>query len=122
MLLRVLLIVILLAAIFATIAGVAGLLGYKLPVPKLLDTGSILFGLASLLQLKLSGWFDMVMAKYGDIENFPYGPPSVITRQIIDNPDAPVATYLRNMLFFDAETGFKLAVVSLSIALAKAWV
>jgi hypothetical protein len=45
----------------------------------------------------------------------------VITRQIIDNPDFPVQTAIRNFIFYDAETGVRFGVVSLVIAIIAAW-
>jgi len=44
---------------------------------------------AGVVQLEVSGLFQKIMDVYGDEEKYPYGPPSHITRQIIDNPDRP---------------------------------
>mgnify|MGYP003627763462 CR=1 FL=1 len=38
------------------------------------------------------------MDEYGSENEFPYGSPSYITRQIIDNPDRPFSTWVRNIL------------------------
>lgn len=119
--LRLIFILVFVAGLICTFAGLAGLFSMKAPAAKLLNSAAALLGLASVLQLKLSGWFDAVLAEYADVEKYPYGPPSAITRQIIDNPDAPIQTAIRNFLFFDAETGFKLGVVSLAVALIAAW-
>ena len=56
---------------------------------------------AAFFQLATTQWFAHVLEEFGDVEKFPYGPPSRITRMIIDNPDAPIPTAVRNYLFFD---------------------
>ncbi len=96
--------------------------GGRLPYAKLLNSLSVLLGLASIVQLKIAGWFDFVLKEYGDDEKYPYGPPSHITRQIIDDPDHPVRTAIRNYLFFDASFGANLAVAGLVVALVATWI
>jgi hypothetical protein len=93
----------------------------KWPVAKLLNTGSALLGVASILQLRIVGWFDTVISEFGDEEKYPYGPPSYITRQIIDDPDHPVRTAIRNYFLFDANFGAHLAIVSLVVAMVAIW-
>lgn len=104
--------------------SIAALIGYaveSLPTSKLFSTCSGLLALSSLYQLRISGWFEKVMALYGDEEKFPFGPPSHITRQIIDNPDQPILTAIRNYLFLDPNCGAHLAVASILAALIAAW-
>ncbi|PZQ96718.1 MAG: hypothetical protein DI533_14095 [Cereibacter sphaeroides] len=62
------------------------------------------------------------MREFGDEEKYPYGPPSHITRRIIDNPDRPIRTAVRNYLFFEPNTGARLAVASIVIALMATWI
>lgn len=122
---RVIFVVVLALAIASLVGGVAGLLYPTMSVSRLagrfMNSASALMGLASLAQLQVSGWFERILAIYGDETKFPYGPPSEITRQIIDNPDHPVQTWLRNTLFFEPGTGAFLAVTSLIIAVVAAW-
>jgi hypothetical protein len=54
---------------------------------------------------ELSGLFDEWLNRCGDEEKYPHGPPSHITRQIIDNFDTPVRTWLRNKLFLRGARG-----------------
>lgn len=106
--------------ICAALYGVA--FSAQVPLQKLLNTLSVAFGLASIIQLKSAGWFEAVAAEYFDESKYPYGPPSIITRQIIDNPDSPWLSYVRNYFFYDANFGASLAVASLLVAGAAIWV
>lgn len=56
---------------------------------------------AAFFQLATTQWFTYVMEEFGDVEKFPYGPPSHVTRMIIHNPDAPIQSAVRGYLFFD---------------------
>src|SRR5215211_3407396 len=57
---------------------------------KWITTAGLLFDLAGLVQLDISGLFDRIVEEYGDAEKYPFGPPSAVTREIIDNPNKPV--------------------------------
>ncbi|EPE97331.1 hypothetical protein [Rhizobium grahamii] len=121
--LRSIYLVVLGAAVACMASGAVSAFAGPLPAGKLLNSAAALLGLASVLQLRVSGWFDFVMEEYGDQEKYPFGPPSHITRQIIetDDPNQPIVREARNILFVEAETGFKLGVASLVVALAAAW-
>lgn len=118
---RWLLSVLLLAAIACTGVTIAGLYYEGVPTAKWLNTASGFFGLSAIFQARASGWFDSVLEFYGDDEKFPYGPPSPITREIVDNPDTPVRTWLRNTLFFEARTALVLGIISIVLAMVAAW-
>jgi len=111
------------AAVAVTSAGAVSTFLGQMPAGRLLNSAVELMGLASVLQLRVSGWFDFVVEDYGDEEKYPFGPPSHITRQIIqmDDPDQPTMRVVRNFLFVEAETGFKLGVASVLVAFAAAW-
>lgn len=64
---------------------------------------------AGIIQLEISGFIGRIMSHYGDEQKYPFGPPSYITREIIDNPDKPILTWVRNVLFFNEKTAFWLA-------------
>src|SRR5262245_59501580 len=98
---RVVLVAALILGLGALGLAVAGGLWRQLPVGKLYATASGLAGIAALAQLEVSGWFTRVMELYGDESKFPYGPPSVITRQIIDDPDHPLQGWIRDTVFYD---------------------
>jgi hypothetical protein len=66
---------------------------------KWVSSASVLFGLAGVVQLEISGLFERVFNEYNDEQKYPGGPPSRITRIIIDNPNTPIRTELRNLLF-----------------------
>jgi len=118
---RQLLLMLLIAAISCTAITIAGLHYDCVPMAKWLNTSSGFFGLSAIFQARASGWFDSVLAFYGDDEKFPNGPPSHVTREIIDNPDTPVRTWLRNTLFFEARTALALGIVSIVLAMVAAW-
>lgn len=99
---RALLIVLLLGALVSIAMSLHG------PSGRWLTSAGLLFDIAGIVQLELSGLFDDIMRQYGDAEKYPYGPPSNITRHIIDNPDTPIRTWIRNKLFFERRTGFEL--------------
>ena len=88
---------------------------------KWLSSAGLLFDLAGIVQLEISGLFERIIEKYGDDEKYPHGPPSYITRRIIDDPDRPIRTYLRNMLFFELKTGFRLIVLGCAFQLLGVW-
>src|SRR5688500_1031525 len=86
-----------------------------------LNTTGLLLGIAGLVQLEVRGVFERIIEIYGDEEKFPGGPPSNITREIIDNPDTPIRTGLRNWLFFDGATGLWFIFVGQILQLAAVW-
>jgi hypothetical protein len=85
---------------------------------KWLSSAGLMFDLAGIVQLEISGLFERYLDKYGDEHG---GPPSPIMRRIIDNPDTPIRTYLRNLLFFDLKTGFRLIVLGCTVQLIGVW-
>ena len=117
------LVLLLVLAIGATLfaCSVFGYASGRIPGQKLLNSSSVALGLASILQLRVSGWFDAVISEFGDESKYPYGPPSYITRHIIDDPDHPFRTEVRNYAFFDANFGAHLAIVSLLLAMFAIW-
>lgn len=90
-------------------------------VAKLMGSSGLVFDIAGIIQLEVSGVFDKWLEHYGDIEKYPYGPPSHITRQIIDNPDTPFRTGARNVLFFEHSTGIKLLLAGFVLQLSAVW-
>lgn len=104
-------------------AGFASLLFAPLTEPqKLVSTSSVLFGLAGIVQLEVSGLFEHWLEKYGDEQKYPYGPPSHITRQVIDDPDRPIRTWVRNTALFNRRTGFQLIVLGGILQLLSIWI
>jgi hypothetical protein len=89
--------------------------------PKWCGSAGLIFDIAGIVQLEISGLFDKWFDKYGDIEKYPSGPPSHITRQIIDDPDKPVRMWVRNKLYFDHRAGFWLLVVGFIFQFAAIW-
>lgn len=115
------LLVLLLALLLVTLTFLYSLATGTLPAGKLLGTMSAIAALASLTQLAVSGLWEKVLNTYGDVEKFPFGPPSHVTRGIMDSPDAPVWTWLRNVLFLDPRLGAHLGVASVIAGGAAVW-
>jgi len=90
-------------------------------VAKLLGSSGLFLDIAGIIQLEVSGAFDKLIERYGDIEQYPYGPPSHITRQIIDNPDTPIRSGIRNLLFFEHRTGIRLLIAGFVLQLSAVW-
>ena len=89
---------------------------------KWIGTSGLLATVTGVVQLEVSGLFEKILTHYGDAEKYPYGPPSYITREIIDNPDRPFATWLRNTCFFNVRTGFWLIVFGTITQVLAVWV
>lgn len=77
---------------------------------------------AGLVQLEVSGFFTRLIDHYDNDAEYPYGPPSHVTREIIDNPDRPVRSAMRGKLDFDVRTGFWLVVGGTLLQLTGEWV
>ncbi|MBM7045215.1 hypothetical protein [Rhizobium lusitanum] len=110
--------------LISLLLGLAGIVfGWSDVTPRLLNTSSALAGLASLAQLRLSGWFDLFTELYSDTEKFPYGPPSFEMRRYykVDHPEQPIRSWFRRQLFFEYRTGAVLAVMSFLIWILAAW-
>ena len=107
----------------ALVAAVANLVMSCYGQPgKWISSAGLLFDIAGVLQLELSGLFDMLLEVYGDEEKYPYGPPSHITREIIDNPDTPFLTWLRNTFFFEHRTGIQLLGLGFALQYVGGWI
>jgi hypothetical protein len=88
---------------------------------KWIESAGLIFDIAGVVQLEISGLFEDFLEKYGDDEKYPYGPPSHITREIIDNPDTPIRTWIRNTAFFEKRTGFWLLVLGFVFQITANW-
>ncbi|WFU21293.1 hypothetical protein QA649_24620 [Bradyrhizobium sp. CB1717] len=117
---RVLLVILLLSA-FVCLA-----IGFGLALPdirgKWVNSAGLLFDVSGVVQLHISGLFDEILSRYGDDEKYPFGPPSHITRRIIDNPDTPIRMWIRTQLFFEGRTGFYLLLAGFLFQLIGTWV
>jgi hypothetical protein len=108
------------ALLFGAAASFAmGLFGHH---AKWFGSVRLMLDIAGIIQLELSGVFEKVFTEYNDVEKYPGGPPSRITRQIIDDPYAPVRTWLRNTFFFEHGTGIKLIIAGFVFQLLGVWV
>lgn len=105
-------------------AGALGLYAILAGLPsasKWIASAGLLAVVTGVVQLEVSGLFEKIMEHYGDTEKYPYGPPSRITREIIDNPDRPLATWLRNICYFNVSTGVWLIVLGTLTQVVAVW-
>jgi hypothetical protein len=86
-----------------------------------ITSAGLMLDMAGIVQLEIAGLFDRIAAEYFDEKRYPYGPPSHITREIIDNPDAPIRTGIRNALYFNPRTGFWFLVGGFAFQLLGGW-
>jgi hypothetical protein len=91
-------------------------------IGKLVSSSGLFLDIAGIIQLEASGAFGELIDKYGNVDEYPYGPPSHITRQIIDNPDTPIRTGIRNLLFFEHRTGIWLLIAGFVLQLSGIWI
>ena len=89
---------------------------------KWIGTSGLLATVTGVVQLEVSGLSEKVMAHYGNDEKYPFGLPSYTTREIIDNPDRPFVTWLRNTCYVDARTGFWFVFIGTIIQVVAVWV
>lgn len=115
---RVILVGILLAVVVCLVIG----FGFTVPENrgKWINSAGLLFDVAGVVQLHVSGLFDEILNLYGE-EKFPFGPPSHITRKIIDDPDSPIMMWIRTNLFFEGRTGFYFLLLGFVGQLVGSW-
>lgn len=87
-----------------------------------LSSAGLLATAAGIVQLEVSGFFQKIFSFYDSKSEFPSGPPSNITREIIDNPDRRFATWCRNIFFFDPRTGFWFILGGTLVQVTAVWV
>lgn len=110
------------ASAISLILGVWSLWGLPSISGKLVTSGGILIALAGVFQLEVSNVFQRLFAEYSDLERYPGWAPSHIARQVIDNPDRPVATKLRNQFYFDVRTALWLVIAGTFLQLIGVWI
>jgi hypothetical protein len=118
---RIALIILLVASILCAIAGLLGTLALHHYAAKWLASSGLLLTMAGVVQLEVSGLFQDVMDHYNNEEIYPFGPPSYIAREIVDDPDSPTITWLRNSLFIHFRTGFWLIIIGTSVQIFAVW-
>ena len=114
-------VVLLFITLICLIVGIYSLITDGSNTDKWLASSGLIATAAGVFQLEVSGLFKRIMEVYGNEEKYPYGPPSYITRQIIDNPDRPFATLVRNTFFFNVTTGFWLIILGTFIQIFALW-
>jgi hypothetical protein len=89
---------------------------------KWLTSAGLIFDIAGISQLDIVSFMEKLHDRFGDTERFPYGPPSYITRRIIDNPGTPIRNWIAAKAFYEPRTGFHMLVIGFLLQLAGTWV
>lgn len=106
----------------AAAIGTALLVLGKPGASKWIATSGLFSTITGVIQLEIGGLFEKLTQHYGNDEQFPYGPPSHVTREIIDNPDRPILTWVRNVSFYNLKTGFWLIIGGTLVQVFAVWV
>lgn len=85
-------------------------------------SSGILLGISGIIQLEITGLFDLILKEYGNDKKYPYGPPSYITREIIANPDRPYYEAIKSIMFINRKTGVLLIIGSGIVNLIATWI
>ena len=85
-------------------------------------TSGLLATATGVFQLEVSGLVEKILDRYGDETRYPGGPPSYITRQIVDDGDRPIRTWLSDVAFFTPKTGFWLIIIGTVVEVCAIWV
>ncbi len=86
------------------------------------SSASAFAGLASVFQLRASGWFEKFAGHYGDIEKYPWGPPSHITQQLIKQQErSPLRSRFRHVFFSRPDLGAAFGIFSIILGLIATW-
>ena len=118
---RVAVVVSLLFTFAAVVQGLYSLFAGGAGAARWLATAGLLATVNGVLQIDYSELFQRLIEHYTDEVKYPYGPPSHITREIIDNPERQFAMWLRRVLFFDPRTGLWLIIFGTLVQAAASW-
>jgi hypothetical protein len=88
---------------------------------KWLSSAGLMFDIAGIAQLDIVGFMDQIFEKYGDETKYPGGPPSHITRRIIENPETPIWNWIKQNLFYEHRSGFYMIVIGFVFQLVGTW-
>jgi hypothetical protein len=77
--------------------------------------------MAGIVQLEVTDFFRELFDEYGDVAKYPYGPPSHVTRQIIQNPDTPIRNETARLLFYRRKSGVWLLVLGSLLQIGGTW-
>ncbi len=85
------------------------------------NSTSILFGIAGLVQLELTGFFDMVFQSLSEAAEAGIYPGNIY-RQIISNPETPCRTFIKELIYFNRKFGLGLLLLSAFIQPGAIWI
>lgn len=117
---RILIVGLLLTFAFFVLAGWGFITG-TIPASKWLTTAGLALTASGLFQLEVSGLFTRVLEFFSDPEEYPYGPPSAVTRELMYDPDSKVRNWFRERLLFEPRTGFWMIVAGTLVQTIAVW-
>jgi len=87
----------------------------------MLSSSSILFGIVGLLQLEMTGFFDKIFQNLSDLANSGVY-PSNIYRHVISNPETPIRTFFKDLLFYNRKCGLFFLLLASAIQIICVWI
>jgi hypothetical protein len=104
-------------------AAVALVLAFSFPIyrGKWLTSAGLMFDIAGIAQLDIVGFMEHIAERYSNEEKYPYGPPGHITRRIIADESAPIINWVKQKLFYEPRSGFRMIVIGFALQLAGTW-
>lgn len=88
---------------------------------KMISSSSVLFGIAGLLQLELTGFFDKVFRDLSDAADAGVY-PSHIYRNIITNPGQPLRTFIKDLIYYNRKCGYSFLLIGSVIQIISIWI
>ncbi|MDG4895583.1 hypothetical protein P9272_18595 [Mesorhizobium sp. WSM4976] len=116
------LVVMLALTVVAIAFAVWGVISGDPRTSRFFQTASTFAAIVAAVQLDVAGVFGRLFDEYSDATKYPFGPPSHITREIIDHPDWMLFGGFREILFYDTRFAFWIAVLSFVLSLIGIWV
>lgn len=111
----------LLVTLLFAVGGLVAFVKDSMNPAKWFASAGLLATVTGVIQLEVSGFFDKIIEHFSDERKYPYGPPSYITREIIDNPDEAFRMWLRGICYFNIRTGFWLIIVGTLLQVVAIW-
>lgn len=108
--------------LFVLLWVIASVVPYPHILGKILETLGLLLGLTGMLQLLVSQFFDDLLERYTREHDPELLMPSSLVRIVIDDPDRPFRTRIRNFLFFDPRGGLWILVSSSLVGILAVWI
>lgn len=88
---------------------------------KWIQTLGLTLGLTGVFQTTTSEFFTKILDYIQKLDDEDQPLPSHLIREVIDDPDRPIKTKIRNALFFNPKTGFWIVCISFVVEIVGVW-